>query len=214
MTPAGLAALALVAVLAACSSTAASESGGGLPGPVPEGVTFRAPPATAPPAPSFELELLNGQTVDSAQQWAERPMVLVFFESWCRLCRDQQSGINDVADQFADVVLFVGVAGQSPVDDVREYVADNDVDYPVGVDSSGRLWLKYAATEPPLVVLVSKDGRLLRGWPGGTTQEALRDQIERLAVEQPATRGASSTSVLRAGADSVQVSSDSCVRTA
>jgi hypothetical protein len=182
MRRAGLAALALVAVLVACSSNTGSGSGGQLPGPVPEGVRFRTPPANAPAASSFELKLLNGESVDAAAQWAQRPMVLVFFESWCQLCRDQQRGINEVADEYRDVILFLGVAGRSGVDDVREYVAQNDISYPVGVDSSGDMWLHYAADEPPLVVLVSKNGKVLRGWPGGTPPDVLRRQIEDLAV--------------------------------
>ena len=89
-----------------------------------------------------------------------------------------------LAEEYDDVVLFLGVAGQSEVADVHEYVADNDVPYPVGVDPSGDLWLKYAAEEPPLVALVSKDGRLLSGWPGGITPDTLRAQIDRLAVQR------------------------------
>jgi hypothetical protein len=178
-----LAALALVAVLAACSPTAGSGSGGKLPGPVPEGVRFPAPPANAPPASSFELTLLNGEAVDSAAQWAQRPMVLIFFESWCQLCRDQQPGVNKIVNEYHDVILFLGVAGRSDVDDVREYVTENDVSYPVGVDSPGDMWLHYAADEPPLVVLISKNGKVLRGWPGGTTPDVLRQQIEDLAVD-------------------------------
>lgn len=50
-------------------------------------------------------------------------------------------------------------------------------------DGSGRVWLDYAAAEPPQVVLVSKDGRVLRGWPGGVDDEVLRTQIDELAVD-------------------------------
>lgn len=183
MRRAGLAALALVAVLTACSSTTASGSGGELPGPVPSGVRFPTPPANAPAASSFELKLLNGEAVDSAAQWAQRPMVLVFFESWCQLCRQQQPGINEIADDYRNVIFFLGVAGRSDVADVRTYVAENDISYPVGVDSSGDVWLHYAADEPPLVVLVSRNGKVLRGWPGGTTPDVLRQQIEDLAID-------------------------------
>lgn len=176
-----LAAGAAVVILSACSGgpTATGE----LPGPVPENFVFRDPPASAPSAPDVELDLVDGRTLDVTEEWAERPVVLVFFESWCTLCREQQEGINDVVADYRDVVLFVGIANLSEPADVEQYVSDNDITYPVGIDSTGRTLLNYAVTEPPLVALVSKGGRLLRGWPEGLAGEELAQQIEQLAIE-------------------------------
>lgn len=175
-----LAAGAALVVLSACSGAAST---GEMPGPVPENAVFRHPPASAPPAPAFELDLLGGGTLDVAEQWDERPVALVFFESWCTLCREQQEGINDVVDDYRDVVLFVGIASLSEPADVEEYVRDNDITYPVGIDSTGRTFLNYAVTEPPLVALLSKGGQVLRGWPEGISGEELRKHIDELAVE-------------------------------
>ena len=181
MKPARLAALAAALLLSACSGAPAAT--GQLPGPVPENVVFREPSATAPPAPAFELDLLGGETLDLSEEWDERPVVLVFFESWCTLCADQQESINDVVEEYQDVVLFVGIANLSEPADVEQYVSDNDITYPVGIDTSGRTWLNYAVSEPPLVALVSKGGQLLRGWPEGISGDVLREQIDELAVE-------------------------------
>lgn len=155
----------------------------GPPGPVPDGVSFSEPPATAPPAPTFELELLGGELVDSAAQWAERPLVLVFFEAWCEQCRDQQPEINDVVEDYGDAILFLGVAELSSEDELLEYVAENDVGYPVGIDADGAVWFDYAAAEPAQVVLVSKGGRVLRGWPGGVDGASLRAQLDDIVID-------------------------------
>jgi peroxiredoxin len=171
------------ALLTGCSSSADSDgSSATLPGPVPDGVSFRAPPDNAPAAPAFDLQLLDGAEVTLANQWAERPVVLVFFESWCGVCREQQAAINDLVEDYRDIVLFLGIANLSGEEDLREYIEENDVAYPVGIDGSGKIWLRYAAEEPPLIALVSKGGQLLRGWPGGLEAEQLRSQIEELAV--------------------------------
>lgn len=176
-----LAACAAVVILSACSGTPAAT--GELPGAVPDGVVFREPPAGAPPAAGFELDLVDGRTLDVPGEWEERPVVLVFFESWCTLCQEQQESINDVVADYRDVVLFVGIANLSEPADVEQYVADNDITYPVGIDTTGRTFLNYAVTEPPLVALVSKGGQVLRGWPEGISGEELLEQIEQLAVE-------------------------------
>jgi peroxiredoxin len=176
--------LAVTVALAACSTSAGDESNelAARPGPAPGDVTFRPPPEGTSPAPEFELTLLDGEVVDTAEQTDLRPIVLTFFESGCTPCGEQQQEINDVAADYGGVVLFLGVAGRSEPDDVREYVRENDLAYPVGTDPSGEIWLQYGVDEPPLVVLVSRGGRLLRGWPGGISGNDLREQIEELVV--------------------------------
>ena len=185
MIRACLAATFLVAaLLTGCSSAADSpdESAAALPGPVPDDVSFRAPPKTAPAAPTFDLTLLGGDTLSAADQWADRPVVLIFFESWCEICKEEQPALNDLVEKYQDVVLFLGIAGMSSEDEVRQYVEDNNLAYPVGTDASGKIWLRYAAEEPPLIALISKGGQLLRGWPGGLSADTLQDQIDELAV--------------------------------
>lgn len=181
MRQAVAAVFAVVLALGACSSPA--PVGGTLPGPVPTGVSFPDPPESAPEAPEFDLELLDGRVVDATEHWDDRPVVLVFFEPWCTLCREQQSGINELADEYRDIVLFLGIAGQAEPDEIEDYVAETGITYPVGTDPDGTRWLKYAVAEPPLVALISKDGRLLRGWPGGVAGDDLRGHIEELAVD-------------------------------
>lgn len=173
--------LAAAMLLGGCTDDPGAT--GQLPGPVPAGVTFHEPPATAPAAPAFSLELLDGRSLDLAEQWHQRPVVLVFFESWCSRCQQQQPGINEVAEGYRDVVLFVGIASQSETASVEQYISDTGLDYPVGIDRGGRTAVRYAVAEPPLVALIGKGGRLLRGWPDGVTGAELQEHIDRLAVD-------------------------------
>ncbi|MEO6090577.1 MAG: TlpA disulfide reductase family protein [Umezawaea sp.] len=157
-------AMALVLALTGCSADPAY---------------VEAPP-TAPQAPAFELKLLDGSTLDLAEQWKARPVVLVFFESWCELCAQRQPDITALADQYRDTVLFVGIGRASSSEDAMKFRRDNDIDYPVGLDAGGDVWRRYRVDEPPLVALISKGGRLVRGWPGGTTE--LGKQIQQFLV--------------------------------
>lgn len=152
-----------------------------LPGDVPSDVTFIDAPPTAPPAPPFELELLDGSTLDLAEQWAERPVVLVFFESFCELCAQQQPDITALSKEYQDAILFVGVASASSADEAAEYVREHDISYPVGLDPDGENFRRYGVDEPPLVALIARGGQLVRGWPGGV--EDLGTQLHEFVVE-------------------------------
>lgn len=132
--------------------------------------TYVEAPPTAPPAPGFALELLDGTTLDLAEQWRDRAVVLVFFESWCELCARQQPDITALSEEYRDTVLFVGVGYESSSEEATAFMREHDIDYPVGLDPSGEVWRRYRVDEPPLVALISKGGKLVRGWPGGTTE--------------------------------------------
>lgn len=117
-----------------------------LPGDVPADVTFIDAPPTAPPAPSFELELLDGSTLDLAEQWEQRPVVLVFFESFCELCAQQQADITALSEEYRDTVLFVGVGSATSADDAAEYLREHDIAYPVGLDPDGEVFRATVST--------------------------------------------------------------------
>ncbi|MBB5788617.1 redoxin domain-containing protein [Jiangella mangrovi] len=175
-------ALVMGAALAGCSGSDDPASVSfALPGDVPSDVTFIDAPSDAPPAPPFELELLDDSTLDLAEQWADRPVVLVFFESFCELCSQQQAEITELSKEYQDAILFVGVGSTSSPEDAAEYMREHDITYPVGLDPDGEIFRRYGVDEPPLVALVARGGQLVRGWPGGV--EDLGTQLTDFVVE-------------------------------
>ncbi|MEV0154080.1 TlpA disulfide reductase family protein [Micromonospora sp. NPDC050686] len=187
-----LAALAVAAVLAATGCSAARDeparpepvAGGAaaLPGPAPAGLALRPAPPGAPGAPGVTGRLTDGSTVDLAQLWADRPVVLVFFTSWCGVCEQRQDALSQLARDHGDRVVFVGVAGQDKPEDVQRYLRAHRVEYPVLLDDDGRVALAYAVREPPAVVLVGKGGKLLRGFTGGVDAPTLDARLKELVL--------------------------------
>ncbi|MGK5739357.1 redoxin domain-containing protein [Micromonospora sp. URMC 103] len=184
-------ALALVGVLAttACSgddgTPAKPPLAGGasaLPGPAPAGLALRPAPSGAPGAPAVTGTLTDGTRVAFADLWAARPVVLVFFSSWCTVCQQRQDALSELARTHRDSVAFVGVATEDTADDLQRYLRDHRVEYPVVVDDDGAIWRSYAVREPPAVVIVAKGGALLRGWPGGVDAAALDARLRELVL--------------------------------
>ncbi|MFC0508962.1 TlpA family protein disulfide reductase [Micromonospora costi] len=187
------AALALAGVLAstaACSddedvpASPAPIAGGAsaLPGPAPAGLALRPAPSGAPGAPAVTGTLTDGSTLALADLWAARPVVLVFFSSWCGPCEQRQDALSELARTHRDAVAFVGVVTEDTPEDVQRYLRAHRVEYPVVVDDDGAIWQSYAVREPPAVVLVAKGGALLRGWPGGVDAAALDAQLRELVL--------------------------------
>ncbi|WP_428965102.1 TlpA family protein disulfide reductase [Micromonospora fluostatini] len=155
-----------------------------LPGPVPTDLALRPAPEGAPAAPAFTGTLTDGTPLTAAQVWADRPVVLTFFSSWCTICADRQDALSELAGTYRDRVVFVGVAAVDQPDDLQEYLRAHRVEYPVVVDEEQVVWRSYAVREPPAVVIVAKGGALLRGWPGGIEVAELDRRLRELVLAE------------------------------
>ncbi|MCG5449642.1 TlpA family protein disulfide reductase [Micromonospora hortensis] len=176
------------ALLGGCSTPepapAPTPAGGAatLPGPVPADLALRPAPGTAPAAPAFTGALTDGTPFVAAELWAQRPVVLTFFNSWCTTCASSQAALGELARSYRDRVVFVGVAGADQADEVQDYLRAHRVEYPVVLDDQQTIWRSYAVREPPTVVLVAKGGALLRGWPGGLDAPTLDRRLRELVL--------------------------------
>lgn len=171
--------LATILVLASCGGDEEVAGGAGdLPGPVPEDVRYSEPPASALPAPDFTAELVDGTPVTGSELWRDRPVVLVFTASYCDRCREIHRAAAEAVDGHDGAVALLGVAGTDD-GDAADYADELDLGHPLAV-APERVWLSYAAREPGLVVLVGKDGNVLRGWPGGATAAELEPALDGL----------------------------------
>lgn len=150
----------------------------------PAEITYPDPPATAPAAPPFEVELLDGSTLDVTEVWAETPVVVYFFETDCDDCPDQHAALEEVAAERPDELQYLSVAGTSDPEDVTDYVEEHGITHPVATDPGYVVWDYYGAAGKPLLVLISKGGSLLRGWPEGTETTTLLEAIDELAVDR------------------------------
>jgi peroxiredoxin len=169
-------------MVGACGGDGAEEIAGGaadLPGAVPAGVAYADPPARALRAPGFSAELLDGTPIEAADLWEERPLVLVFTASWCERCAELHREAAAAIDEHGDAVALLGVVAEDDAEGARDYAEELDLGHPVAV-ASERVWLNYAAREPPVVVLISRGGKVLRGWPGGVARADLARRLGEL----------------------------------
>ena len=175
--------LALLLPLTGCGGDDDVAGGAAdLPGAVPAGVEFVDPPASAPAAPDFLVELADGTPVRASELWAERPVVLVFTASFCERCADIHRDVAAAVDEHDGAIALLGVAGSDDTG-AQEYAEELDLGHPLAL-AGDRVWLSYAAREPALVALVSRGGKVLRGWPNGVAGDELAPRLDELLVHE------------------------------
>jgi hypothetical protein len=102
----------------------------------------------------------------------------VFTASWCDRCADVHRRAAEVVDDHEGVALL-GVVPRDDAEAAREYAEELELGYPIAV-ADERVWLNYAVREPPAVVLVAPQGKVLRGWPGGVETPVLARSLDEL----------------------------------
>lgn len=169
----------MLLVLAGCGGDGEVAGGkGDLPGPVPAGVSYAKPPASALPAPDFSVALVDGSPVRGSELWDDRPYLLVFTASFCNRCREIHRAAAGAVDDQAGAAGLIGIVGTDDTD-ASEYADELDLGYPLA-SADKRIWRSYAAREPGLVVLVARGGKVVRGWPAPPTEAELADALDRL----------------------------------
>jgi thiol-disulfide isomerase/thioredoxin len=170
-------AVALIALLAACSGQAAGN--GGLP---TAGVA-----AVSGTAPAIRGELLATGAPLPAGSLRNKVLVVNFWNPYCPPCRDEAPALERAARRFsADGVVVLGVhytGGQWPtsLSAARRFLKTYRVSYPVIGDPGSKLAIGFAIQGIPSTVLVDRTGRMRYRILGRAKTTVLDDLLSRLS---------------------------------
>jgi len=115
---------------------------------------------TGKPLPDVELSDADGQPV-ALRSFEGKPMVINIWYSTCVPCARELRDFAEVSGELGDSVQFVGV---DPVDDAAKMVSfatDRGVDYPLLLDTDGKLITAAEVAAFPTTLFVSADGRIV-----------------------------------------------------
>lgn len=145
----------------------------------------------APPAPSFDLAVLDGGALPPELRPAVRraladgrlaleelkgtPLLLNFWASWCIPCREEAPRLQGGWERFGPRgVLFLGLDMQDLTGDARDFIEEFGFSFPTLRDPSNEVALSYGATGIPETYFVSARGRVVSHVIGVISEEQLR----------------------------------------
>jgi cytochrome c biogenesis protein CcmG/thiol:disulfide interchange protein DsbE len=158
--------------------------------------------AKAPPAPGFELEVLErgnaGEPLAPQVRTAaadERialaelrglPVVLNFWASWCPPCRDEAPRLERRwRTARADGVLFLGLDMQDLSGEARDFIREFRVSYPNVRDRGDDVAREWGVTGLPETFFISARGRVVGHVIGAISKQQLDDGIRAARAGRP-----------------------------
>lgn len=112
-------------------------------------------------APQFQIRTLSNKVVDSGALKGEKPMVLIFWATWCPECKKEIPAITQLHKEFEPKgmeILAVDVGINDSEAKVKKYIEKYKVSYPVAFDQGAQITKKFKVQGTPTIIIVDKNG--------------------------------------------------------
>lgn len=132
--------------------------------------------------------LPEGESSFSQVLALKKPVVLNFWGGDCPPCREEMPDFQEVANRFADQVIFVGVdvgpfVGLGTHEQAKSLLKEFDITYPTGYAIDDAAVRAYNIPGLPITLLIDKQGRVAKTKTGLYRESDLTNDLEKLLAE-------------------------------
>jgi thiol-disulfide isomerase/thioredoxin len=136
------------------------------------------------PMPAFLVNDIEGKPVSTAA-WKGKVVFLNFWATWCPPCRAEVPTLIDLATRYKDRVQIVGVSLDDGPEEVKAFVKDTGINYPV-VMASREILAEYGGVPAlPTLFVINLDGNVVQKHEGLYSRGLYETEI-RLLLGLPA----------------------------
>jgi thiol-disulfide isomerase/thioredoxin len=109
-------------------------------------------------APGVTLKSASGEAVPLAAYIGKKPVLLVFWASWCTNCRDEIPLLNKLN---AGVFKVIAVNEGESAWKTKRFIAMNKIDYQVVLDVDGSVAKAFQVPGVPACAILNKSGNIV-----------------------------------------------------
>ncbi|MFB9859903.1 redoxin domain-containing protein [Salinicoccus siamensis] len=112
----------------------------------------------------FKLSTLEGETIQLSELTAEKGVILNFWGTWCKPCREEMPDMNDFyIDGHEDYEIVAVNVGENQ-QQIRQFISglDAELQFPIALDSEKSVTDAYNIGPLPTTIAVNKDGVVVK----------------------------------------------------
>lgn len=132
-------------------------------------------------APDFALRDIKGQET-TLSQFKGRPVLLVFWATWCVPCRDEMPGIELLYRRFKDKGLVVLVISDEDAQKQADFLENFGYSFTALVDSQKVAYDRYHVNGLPETVLIDTKGKVREYATKETSYESFVETLHQLGI--------------------------------
>jgi cytochrome c biogenesis protein CcmG/thiol:disulfide interchange protein DsbE len=137
------------------------------------------------PAPALELPRLSGGGTESLADYRGKVVVLNFWASWCKPCREE----SPLLDRWHERMkgrggTVLGVDALDVTSDARDFVRHYELDYPMLRDGDGDTRESFGIVGFPETFVIDRRGRIAAVRRGPVDEAFMRTQVAPLLARR------------------------------
>lgn len=143
-------------------------------------------------APAFSLDILNAEISTakvSLTDFRGQVVMINFWATWCSPCREEMPAIQSVYEEYREQgfeVLAVNTTFQDNEFDVKDFVAEYNLSFPILLDRSGDVSQQYQLRGLPSTYFIDRQGVIQTVIVGGPMKDTtIRSIVEAMLKETP-----------------------------
>jgi len=137
------------------------------------------------PPPSLSLPDLNGTTVELEDYLGEKIIVLSFFASWSKSCREEILFLNELDRKYsAKEAKIIGVSFDRKLKSLESFISENRIRFEILHDKKLKTLKDFRILIIPTLFVIDRDGNLANIYVDfdENVEKAVSQEIKQLLV--------------------------------
>lgn len=142
----------------------------------PSGPTKIVPGAMAP---DFAVTDIDGQPLKLSDHRG-KAVIINYWSVYCDYCKEEMPALVKTYQANRDKLNIIGIDINDRPGEVRDFISQLNVTYPIVIDNTGDMVYKYRVVGRPTSIFINKNGVITGVIPGMATPAVLQDQLARV----------------------------------
>lgn len=129
-------------------------------------------------APDFTSEDLNGNKISLSDFRDQKPVLLVFWATWCGFCAKELPDLKTFTKEHQNDVQVIVISSGEVKSTIVDYVKEKEINFMMLLDEQKEIWNSYLVRGTPNHFLIDKQGKIFTLQPGLASLDNLKTMLE------------------------------------